>query len=178
MHGTKRESHGMSSQTGKMETCLISADKSLGSWMIKINQWVGGTASQPACVLDVMGHGICAILRSCRSVPASHQCDCMVEELKGPERLRLCHVKCGQGVPGLALTTEQGSVFVLGSIWLLFVPTLAHCVAEPVEAKERQRIWEKTCGKANSAELVFESWLSPAAQELFFSTFKCCPHGH
>lgn len=48
------------------------------------------------------------------------------------ERLCVCHVKCVQGVPGLALTTEQGSVFVQGShlAFFLYIGTL--CVAEPV----------------------------------------------
>lgn len=48
------------------------------------------------------------------------------------ERLCDCHVKCVQGVPGLVLTTEQGSVFVQGShlAFFLYIGTL--CVAEPV----------------------------------------------
>lgn len=71
-----------------------------------------------------------------------------------PERLWVCDVKCGQGVPGLALTTEQGSVFVLGSHLALVV--YWHIVCSRASLSHRKAVnMGRTCGKANSTKLFF-----------------------
>lgn len=65
-------------------------------------------------------------------------------------------------MPGLVLTTEQGSVFVLGPIWPnVYTGTL--CVAEPKTEPQRGSEYGETCGKANSTKLFFGFWLSGAA---------------
>lgn len=91
-----------------------------------------------------------------------------------PERLWVCDVKCGQGVPGLALTTEQGSVFVQGS-YLAFL-VYWHTVCSTASLSHRRAAnMGITCGKANSTELFFWILVEPSCLKVFFfSAFKCC----
>lgn len=106
----------------------------------------------------------------------SHQCDCTHREQRGlQERLWVCDVKCGQGVPGLVLTTEQGSVFVLGSHLALYV--YWHTVCSRASLSHRRAVNVGTCGKANSTELGF-LWggilVEPSCLKVgFFLVFKC-----
>lgn len=84
----------------------------------------------------------------------SDQCDCSHRKTERPQRLWVCDVKCGQGVPGLALTTEQGSVFVQGSYI-----TCKYIVCSRASLSHRRAVnVGRTCGKANSIELFFGFW--------------------
>lgn len=62
-------------------------------------------------------------------------------------------MNCGQGVPGLVLTTEQGSVFVQGSHLAFLV--YWHTVCSRASQSHRRAVNMGTCGKANSTELFF-----------------------
>lgn len=65
----------------------------------------------------------------------------------------VCDVKCAQGVPGLVLTTEQGSVFVHGSHLAFLVHW--HTVCSRASLSHRRAVnMGRTCGKANSTELL------------------------
>lgn len=78
----------------------------------------------------------------------------------------VCDVKCAQGVPGLVLTTEQGSVFVQSFHLALYV--YWHTVCSRASPSHRRAVnMGITCGKANRTELFFGFRWSPAA-------FKCC----
>lgn len=83
------------------------------------------------------------------------------QKAERPERLWVCDVKCGQGVPGPVLTTEQGSVFVQGSHLAFLV--YWHPVCSRASLSHRRAVNMGTCGKANSTELFFGFWWSPAA---------------
>lgn len=59
----------------------------------------------------------------------------------------------GQGVPGLALTTEQGGVLCCAPVRLQWdIGTL--CTAEAVEATDGQRAWEQLVEK-QTAQICF-----------------------
>lgn len=91
------------------------------------------------------------------------------------QRLWVCDVRCGQGVSGLALTTEQGSVLCRAPIWLfLYIGTQR--AAQPVRATEGQWAWEKPVEKqtALSCFLGFGGAQLPQSR---FSVFNCCKQG-
>lgn len=111
-------------------------------------------------------------LLSCQSATTLISVIAHTKNPERPERLWVCDVKCGQGVPSLALTTEQGSVFVLGSHLALVV--YWHIVCSRASLSHRRAVnMGRTCGKANSTKLFFGFWLRPAALKVGFSVFKC-----
>lgn len=135
----------------------------LGShWISKVTSAVAGVGMR----CDGKWHlRVYTVIREARLSPARPR-----KAERPKRRLQLCHAKCVQGVPGLALTTEQGSVFVHGSHLALFL--YWHTVFSRASLTRRKAAsMERNCGKANSTELFFGFWWSTAA-------FKCFKHGH
>lgn len=91
----------------------------------------------------------------------THRCDCTHMHIN---QEALWDVRCGQGVSGLAHTTEQGSVFVQD-----FSCALAHCAAEPVWATEGPWAWEEHVENQTAERLFFGfRWSAAAWKEFFF----------
>lgn len=88
------------------------------------------------------------------------------------EGLWVCDVNCGgQGVSVLALATEPGSVSAHGSHFLV----RWHTVCSRAGLNHRGAMaMGKMCGKANSEELFFGFWWSPAAWKYFLFCITLC----
>lgn len=109
-------------------------------------------------------------------LPVSHSSHHFDSKALRLERLWLCDVKCGQGVPGLVLTTEQGSVFVPGPIWLdLYSGTT--CLAEPKSKPQRGSEYGKNLWKSKQHKAVFWILVEPSCLKVVFSAFKFCTEG-
>lgn len=114
-----------------------------------LKQTLVGVAFAGECgVLNVIGHGIYTATCYRASLPRLSSVWLHTQKAERPQRLLVCDVKCGQGVPGLVLTTEQGSVFVQGSHLALYV--YWHTVCSRASLSHRRAVNMGTCGKANS----------------------------
>ena len=135
----EKKGNGVGSQKDRKLILVQSLTSGKGSWgserIWKHNIHSGGCVLlQWAWVLDVIGHGTYTftlwpvVLQSAAalvSVIAHTHTHTHTQKVERPDRLWVCDVKGEQGVPGLAFTTEQGSVFVQGSH---ITCILAHCV--------------------------------------------------